>query len=119
MDLDCDICLINLAGKMATHGALPQALNLLDCIRGPGVRVGARKSSPLGSIFSGSLSSGAVPCALSVSPSAVGRYRSLSLPYFRFHLTYLFVTHIVESAHFIFTTFLRLTESSLCLCLFD
>jgi hypothetical protein len=72
MDLDCDVCLIKLAGKMAAHSALPQALDLLDCIRGPGVRVGTRKSSPLGSIFSGSLSSGTVPCTLSVSPSTVG-----------------------------------------------
>lgn len=58
MDLDCDVCLINLAGKMATHSALPQALDLLDCIRGPGVRVGVRKSSPLGTILNGSMSSG-------------------------------------------------------------
>lgn len=65
MDLDCDVCLINLAGRMAAHGALPEALELLDCVKGPGVRVRAKKGSPLGSIFSGSLSSGALPLCLS------------------------------------------------------
>ena len=60
MDLDSDMCLINLSGVMAVHNALPLALNILDRIEGPVSRAGVKRDCPLGAIYGGQLSSGEI-----------------------------------------------------------
>lgn len=74
MDYNCDVCLIQLADKMAALHALPMALEILDALSGPvpgsgissdpsstrgsAVEAGVIKNSPLGSIFMKDLSQG-------------------------------------------------------------
>lgn len=78
MDYNCDVCLIQLADKMAALNALPIALEFLDALSGPvpgsgissssdpsstpglAVKAGVIRNSPLGSIFMKDLSQGTV-----------------------------------------------------------
>jgi hypothetical protein len=76
MDYNCDVCLIQLADKMAALNALTIALEFLDALSGPvpgsglnstsdpsstagsAVKAGVIRNSPLGSIFMKDLSQG-------------------------------------------------------------